>query len=583
MKIKIFSALAVAIGALGFSALAQTPPATTPPPAPPPASPPGAAAVAPTVASAPSMPSEISSTASAPTNAGDSVVDLVAFDAVPLPDAVRTLALQAGLNIQFDPKLVNVIGPQGQPVPPPNVTEKWHNVTAMQALTALLDNWGWQLVWDPKSKIGRITAKNPNELEPLLETVVQLKYSNPSNILEEVRPTLSQRSQIIPDSRTHQLILMTTEKELPAVQKLIDKLDTATREVLIEARLVETTKDIGSAKGIDWTGTLSAQHISFGNGNTTATYSSGAGSVTQPVSSSTILPGGRTLSSTTSQQVGASTNGNLLTSLIPGNPLTGGGFSLNTAHGITPATAFLNADGVQAVLSFLNTDADTKIVAFPRTVSLDGVPTTLMVVQNIPVFEQTQSAPASGASQGLATVLPNYEKKVGGTILNEVGVKLTVTPRIAGPTNVLLDVKPEISQKDTLVATETLNGQVNTAPIFDRRRIETEASVPSGFTLVLGGLDEDTVTKSYTKVPALGDIPGLGYLFRSDSKNHERDSILVFVTPTIITDGDFQPAETGFLARKPTTMTPMNEKAWDTGEPIDWTKPHTEVTPVYEP
>ena len=118
------------------------------------------------------------------------------------------------------------------------------------------------------------------------------------------------------------------------------------------------------------------------------------------------------------------------------------------------------------MLSFLNTDADTKSISFPRTVALDGVPTTLMVVQNIPVFEQTQSAPAAGASQGLATLLPNYEKKVNGVILNEVGVKLIVTPRIAGPTNVLLQLAPEISQKDALVASETLNGQVNTAPYF---------------------------------------------------------------------------------------------------------------------
>jgi type IV pilus assembly protein PilQ len=398
-----------------------------------------------------------------------------------------------------------------------------------------------------------------------------------------VKPTLSTRSQIIPDPRTHQLILLTTEKELPAVQKLIDKLDTATREVLIEARLVETTKDISTAKGIDWTGTLAAQHVSFGNGNTSGSFSYGQGSATAPVTTTTTLPGGRTLSSTTTQPVSGATNGSILNSVIGGSPLSGGGFSLNTAHGITPATAFLNADGVQAVLSFLNTDADSKIVAFPRTVSLDGVPTTLMVVQNIPVFEQTQSAPAAGASQGLATVLPNYAKIVGGTILNEVGVKLSVTPRIAGPTNVLMDVKPEISQEDTLQATETLNGQVNTAPIFDRRRIETEASVPSGYTLVLGGLDQDTVTKNYTKVPGLGDLPGVGYLFRSDSKSHQRDSILIFVTPTIIQDGDFQPTDSGFLARKPTTMTPMDEKSWDTGEPIDWTKPSVEVTPVYQP
>lgn len=576
MKIKIFAALALAASATSVSLLGQTTP--LPPPA----------VSTPITVGAPAPENLPTST-----NA-DNVVDLVAFDAVPLTDAVRTLALQAGLNIQFDPKLVNAVGPNGQPIPPPNVTEKWHNVTAMQALTALLDNWGWQLEWDPKTKIGRITAKNPNQLEPLVETVYQLRYSNPTNIIEEVIPTLgSTRSRIIPDSRTHQLILLTTERELPAVVSLLEKLDSPTREVLIEARLVETTKDISSAKGVDWTGTLAAQNISFGNGNTSATYgptatgqySTQQTSVTAPLTSTTTLPGGRSVTTTTPQTTttSGSSQSSLIQSVVQSLPSQPGGFSLNTAHGISPATAFLNADGVQAVLSFLNTDADTKVVAFPRTVSLDGVPTTLMVVKNIPVFEQTQSAPAAGAAQGLATVLPNYDKTVGSTILNEVGVKLTVTPRIAGPTNVLMRVMPEISQEEAQLFTETLNGQVNQAPVFDRRRIETEASVPSGYTLVLGGLDQDTITKTYTKVPFLGDMPGLGYLFHSDAKTHARDSILIFVTPTIISDNDFQLTQTDFLKSKTIGLTPLNEKSYDTGEPYDWTKPKDAIQPVYQP
>jgi general secretion pathway protein D len=235
------------------------------------------------------------------------------------------------------------------------------------------------------------------------------------------------------------------------------------------------------------------------------------------------------------------------------------------------------------VLAFLNTDADTKSIAFPRTVALDGEKTSLMVVQNIPVFEQQQSAPAAGASQGLATVLPNYDKVVGGTILNEVGVKLTVLPRIAGPTNVLLDLRPEISQKDALVASDTLNGQVNTAPIFDRRSIVTEASVPSGYTLVLGGLESDNVIKNFTKVPFLGDLPGLGYLFRSDSKSRTKDTILIFVTPTIIQDSDFQPGNSTFLKRKGSSPSDVEEAPWDTGKPYDWTKPKAGVAPSYEP
>jgi type II secretory pathway component GspD/PulD (secretin) len=522
----------------------------------------------------------------------DEVADVVAFDQTPLTDAVNALALQANLNIQFDPKLLTAMGPDGHPiaVTPPTITAKWKNVTAKQALMALLDNWGWQLVMDPHSPIGRITTKDPTALEPLQTSVISLQYSTPSNIVEEVKNTLSPRSTIITDNRTHQLIVRTTERELTGVLALIDKLDSATRQVLIEARLVETQKDITSAKGVDWTGTLSAQHVSFGNGNTAGITQFGSASQTVPITTTTTtLPNGTTVPSTTGGGISTITsNITSFVTTVPGAPFTGGapgggGISLNTAHGFSPATAFLNADGVSAVLSFLNTDADTRSLSFPRTVALDGVQTVLKVVQNIPIFEQQQSAPAAGAVSGLATVLPNYDKKVEGTVLNEVGVKLTVLPRIAGPTNVLMDLRPEISSVDAQVASDTLDGQVSTSPIFDRRSIVTSASVPSGYTLVLGGLESDNSNKNYTKVPGLGDIPVLCYLFHSDSRTHTKDTILIFVTPTIVQDSDFQPGNSEFLKRKPTAVPDLEEKAFDNGKPYDWTKPNSGVSPAYQP
>ena len=517
----------------------------------------------------------------------DEVADVVAFDQTPLTDAVNALALQANLNIQFDPKLLTTIGPDGHAVPvtPPTITAKWKNVTAKQALNALLDNWGWQLVMDPRSPIGRITAKDPTALEPLVTTVVDLQYSTPSNIVEEVKNTLSPRSTIVTDNRTHKLIVRTTERELLGVQSLITKLDSATRQVLIEARIVETQKDITSARGVNWQGTLGGQHVSFGNGLTSGTVASGSTTQTvPPTTSTTTLPGGTTIPTTTGggTQTLSSNVSSFLTT-ISGIPSSGGGISMNTARGFSPSTAFLNADGVSAVLSFLNTDADTRSISFPRTVALDGVQTELKVVQNIPIFEQQQSAPAAGASQGLATVLPNYDKKVEGTVLNEVGVKLTVLPRIAGPTNVMMDLRPEISSVDAQVATDTLDGQVSTSPIFDRRSIVTQAAVPSGYTLVLGGLESDNLNKNFTKVPYLGDIPGLGYLFRSDTKSRLKDTILIFVTPTIVHETDFQPANSEFLNRKPMAPSNIDEPFYDTGKPYDWTKPNTGVTPSYQP
>jgi type II secretory pathway component GspD/PulD (secretin) len=525
---------------------------------------------------------EVTASNSIPTSTD--MVDVV-VDGVALPDAIRTLALQAGLNIQFDPKLLNGVTADGRPIPPPTVTEKWHNLTAMQALQGLLDNYSWQMTWDARTRIGRVAAKDANLLEPLVVTVVSLRYAAPTNLVTLLEKTLSQRSTVIPDIRTHQIVIRTTERELPGVEALVTKLDTATRQVLVEAKIVQTSKDITSAKGVDWTGTLANQHVSFGNGLTsqsvvnTTTTQAGAGSGTP-----TVSPGGSTIGGGAgSSKLNLSTNVSTITSTLLGSPASGGGFSMNSARGISPTTAFLNADGLQAVLSFLNTDADTKTIAAPRGVALDGAPTELMVINNIPIFQQTQSAPAAGAAQGLATVEPNYSLRVGSTILNEVGVKLTVTPRIAGPTNVLLEVLPEISSQLGTVS-ETLNGQLNTAPSFSRTRIRTEAAVPSGYTLVLGGLDQDVTAKNFTKVPFLGDLPGLGYAFRSDSKSHQRQTILIFVTPTIIRDQDYQPNESKFLKRKAESPSDVPDKAWDTGEPYDWTKPDNHgVVPEYRP
>jgi len=529
---------------------------------------------APPPITAPVMPypvSPVPPAASAPSN--DELMDF-SFDDEPLPDAIRQLALLAGLNIQFDHKLDNPTDPATHaPIAPPTVKEKWKNLTPVQALQAVLDKYDWQMKRNTNTPVVIISAKEPNAVEPQVFKVILLAYSEPTNIVQEVKLALGDRVAVTPDNRTHKIIVRTTEKEMPAVEQLISQLDSATGQILIEAKIIETTKDIGSAKGIDWTGTLSAQHITFGNGLTGGTVQNGSLSTSSSTGSSAIAPGGRTSSTSANPLTTSILSSNNFLTTIAGNTAQSGGFSLNTARGFSPQTAFLNADGVSAVLSFLNSDADTKSIAFPRTVSLDGRRTELSVVQNVPIFEQTQSAPGAGASQGLATVQPNYDKVVGNTILNEVGVKLTVVPRIAGASNVLISVQPEISSVDTKIATDTLNGQVNTSPIFDRRTIITEASVPSGYTLVLGGLDDDVMAKTFTKVPGLGDLPGIGSLFRSNTKDHTRDTIMIFVTPTIIQSSDFQPTSTDFLQSKNEAMPSGMDPAWDRGSPYDWTKP----------
>ena len=91
-------------------------------------------------------------------------------------------------------------------------------------------------------------------------------------------------------------------------------------------------------------------------------------------------------------------------------------------------------------------------------------------------------------------------------------------------------------------------------PEFDYRKIDSQVMIPNGNTLVMGGLVQDNPTASYSKVPVLGDIPGLGWAFRSESKTMTKDNLIIFMTPTIIKNTDFQQASSAsadFLQSKP--------------------------------
>jgi type IV pilus assembly protein PilQ len=445
----------------------------------------------------------------------DETVPLIVIDDVPLTDAIRNLARQSNLNFQFDPRVTT----SNQP----NVSIRFENVSAHEALQAVLDNYSLSMIKEQKSKIARITIKDPKVEDPLVAKIVQLKYAEGSNIASIVKSTLSPRSSVIADPRTSQLIINTTEKELDAVLNLINTLDSPTKQVLIEAKLIETSKNPSTIKGIDWSGTLEKQQFAIGNNQQSAPVSAG---------------------------------------LSDNKPLATGWpkLMLDTAKGFNPATAFLDADGASAVLSFLNKDTDTEVVATPRAVTLDNQTATLSVTRAFPIFQVT---PGSANSPAGATV----------TYTN-LGAILTVTPRIAADNNISLRVVPEVSNKDGLDS-QVLNGEANTANIYAVRRIETSVMIPSGNTLVMGGLVNDTRTKSHVKVPILGDIPFIGLAFRQDSKVRNKQNLLIFITPTIVDDGDYQANTAGrvFLQSRATESPEPKETAWDSGKPHDWTKP----------
>ncbi len=475
------------------------------------------------------------------------VIPIIIMDDVKLTDAVRNLARMAGVNYMLDPKIgFGQIGPDGRPVAEPSVSIRWENVTAEQALNALLSNYDLQIVEDPKSKIARVTKKDPSAPEPLVSQIIQLKYASPTNIINAVTNTFTdRRSKAVADVRTSQLVVLATEKEMAGVDQLVERLDKQTRQVLIEARLFETSMNPQTSKGIDWRNTLEAQHLSYGNG-----VMSGQSTTTIPgAPTTTTLPGGRTVTSRPSSS----------TSTILDSVLGNGGFSLNTASGLTPNVGFLNADGLKAVLSFINEDVQAKVISAPRTVTLDNESAHIQVTRATPIINVTAgTANTTGGSQ------INY---------TNLGVILDVTPRISANNFVNLKVVPEVSRfVDT--KSKVVNGATFEADEYDIRKVETRVLIPSGNTLVMGGLMQDNVNNQITKVPVLGDIPILGWAFKSDARQRQKSNLLIFLTPTIVEDEDYQPTQSDFL------KTPMVDSvqepewsAWDSAKPLDWSKP----------
>jgi general secretion pathway protein D len=233
------------------------------------------------------------------------------------------------------------------------------------------------------------------------------------------------------------------------------------------------------------------------------------------------------------------------------------GMSLNTANGFYPKTAFLNADGVRAVISFLNTDAESEVVATPRAVMLDNQTATLSVTRAFPIFKVTPGSANTPAGSEI--------------IYTNLGTILTVTPKIAANDKVSLKVVPEVSNIDSKDR-QVINGQINEANVYAIRKIETQVTIPSGHTLVMGGLISDSASKAYTKVPLLGDLPGLGAAFRRETKTRNKVNLIIFITPTIVNDQNYHATPTEFLDKVPVDKPDVEDSFMDTGKPKQWRK-----------
>jgi len=172
------------------------------------------------------------------------------------------------------------------------------------------------------------------------------------------------------------------------------------------------------------------------------------------------------------------------------------------------------------LLKALNADAATNILSTPSVVTMDNQEAEIIIAENVPFLTGSFTTAADGASNPFQTV----ERQ-------DVGITLKVTPQINEGNTIKLDIQQEVSNVAPSPAT---NGGI----VTKKRAINTSVLVEDGEILVLGGLIDDKLSDQVSKVPVLGDIPLLGWLFRSHSTSKEKQNLMVFMRPSIMRDAN---------------------------------------------
>lgn len=319
------------------------------------------------------------------------------------------------------------------------------------------------------------------ELAPLYSEYMQINYAKAKDIAELLKSKdsslLTERGSVAVDERTNTLLVKDTAETLLAVRRMIDVLDIPIRQVLIESRMVTVKDNVAEDLGIRW-GITDQQGTKGTSGSLEGAQNIANG----------IVPA---ISDRLNVNLPAPTN----------------------AASIAFHVAKL-ADGtvLDMELSALEQENKGEIIASPRITTSN---------QKAAYIEQGVEIPyVQAASSGATTV--TFKKAV---------LSLRVTPQITPDNRVILDL--EITQDSQGETVDTPTGR---AVAIDTQRIGTQVLVDNGETIVLGGIYQQNLISRVSKVPVLGDIPLVGFLFRNTSDKNERQELLIFVTPKIVTE-----------------------------------------------
>lgn len=315
------------------------------------------------------------------------------------------------------------------------------------------------------------------------------------------------------DPGTNALVITAPAESMRSLRMVIDKLDIRRAQVLVEAIVAEVAYNRAAELGVTW-----AIDGSDGNNIVGLTKFSSAVNISDLVAAAVS---------------GGTAAGQALAGLPQGITVGGGRIGdSGTNWGV--------------ILRALLSDSDTNVLSTPSIVTMDNEEAEIKVGQEVPFL--TGQFTNTGAAQGSVNPFQTIERK-------DVGLTLKVTPKINEGDAVVLDVSLETSN----LAAGT-GGAVDI--ITNQRRITQKVLIENGEVLVLGGLISDDLRQTEQRVPILGSIPILGYLFRSQSANTEKRTLMVFLRPVILRDGVQSSMETNAKYR---TMQDAQQSAGERG------------------
>ncbi|PLK50622.1 type IV pilus secretin PilQ [Uliginosibacterium sp. TH139] len=329
-----------------------------------------------------------------------------------------------------------------------------------------------------------------NDLEPLRTETFQINYHSAKAIFDGIlkdkeKTILSKRGAVIMDERSNKLIVTDTAQRLDDVRRMLGDIDLPARQVLIEAQIIEAedgfSRNLGARFGVNTTSSAAGRY-NLGGSSVATGYQTG-----QVADTPDFLTDSLSFNNPASSIAGKSA----------------GQFALTLWN--SAATRFLNLE-----ISALEADGRGRVVSRPRVMTADQIEALIEQGVEIPY----QNATSSGATS---------------VQFRKANLSLKVKPQITPDGRVAMSLDINKDTPNTSIAT-------GAGVAIDTKHVKTEVLVENGGTVVIGGIFQQTTSGVVTKVPLLGDIPVLGYLFRNDEKSDKKVELMVFITPKVLTD-----------------------------------------------